>query len=594
LTTNYAYAVDADNNRAGDRLAGEPSAFYMAYDATPPTAVALEGLATETVGDPSSQFDLTWDASGVGPDDEGDENYPSGYTGNDVLSPWSTYRIYYGPYDPAAPEAASQTDIFNNFVSGGQYKTLSGWTSVVATTRIDDPSSPSTNYAGLATVGTQSNRLYDLPFDQDFVVVIVGVDSAGNEGSATMGSWSTNNTIRFAVTQGLMMARSAVVGAFPENNNLREGDKGAAALHWIAAGPTNAQGGYTQVTKDYDLIYWDAGSFEESSNSVWQRVGTVRTNWFTDATAQDYERGTVRFYRASYKDRWQRTNVVTGAKQRPMASEEVYGLHNVVLSEGFNYVGLHGVPYTNTFGGVFGTDTNFWPVGGTAGDATRVEFYTHGTLPTVTEVYFLGTDQRWYNSGNGQNVTWVQQPSNFFTRGFSITLPTNLVGRGYKTTTAWDFDANRAVDGMVWSPVLQVPTNGPVGAGSYSQVIHTGQTEGRVQTRIYNLVALNLPVSVHPSELNFPTNFTSGAPGVGDEIYTIDTSQKRLRNGSTIYRATSGDWYFFTGGGLVPEGYFKPNDMLVIVSRNGGVGNTWTWTYHPTNFYDLPTRNMGE
>jgi hypothetical protein len=114
-----------------------------------------------------------------------------------------------------------------------------------------------------------------------------------------------------------------------------------------------------------------------------------------------------------------------------------------------------------------------------------------------------------------------------------------------------------------------------------------------VQTRIYNLVALNLPVSVHPSELNFPTNFTSGTKDLGDLIYTIDTSQKRVRNGSPIHRAASGDWYF-TSGGAVPAGYFKPNDVLVIVSRNGGVGNTWTWTYHPTNFYSLPTRNMGE
>ena len=39
---------------------------------------------------------------------------------------------------------------------------------------------------------------------------------------------------------------------------------------------------------------------------------------------------------------------------------------------------------------------------------------------------------------------------------------------------------------------------------------------------------------------------------------------------------------------------FKPNDVLVIVEQSEGVGNSWEWTIHPTNFYDLPTRWMGE
>ena len=39
-TTNYLFAVDADNNRAGDRMGGEGSPFVIPYDVTPPTAVA--------------------------------------------------------------------------------------------------------------------------------------------------------------------------------------------------------------------------------------------------------------------------------------------------------------------------------------------------------------------------------------------------------------------------------------------------------------------------------------------------------------------------------------------------------------------------
>jgi len=110
------------------------------------------------------------------------------------------------------------------------------------------------------------------------------------------------------------------------------------------------------------------------------------------------------------------------------------------------------------------------------------------------------------------------------------------------------------------------------------------------------LVALNLPVSVHPSQLNLPTNFTRGPRDIADLIHTIDTSQKRVRDGNFVYANASDQWFFTGGAGTspVPAGYFKPNDVLVFISRNGGLGNTWTWTYHPTNFYDLPTRNMGQ
>ena len=46
--------------------------------------------------------------------------------------------------------------------------------------------------------------------------------------------------------------------------------------------------------------------------------------------------------------------------------------------------------------------------------------------------------------------------------------------------------------------------------------------------------------------------------------------------------------------GLVPAGYFRPNDVIVIISRNWVNAGSWTWTYDPTNFYALPTRWMGE
>ncbi len=606
LVTNFLFAVDRDNNRPGDRMASSAPAdpdipaFITAYDITPPTAVPMPANAasTDTVDDPTTQFDLEWTTAGVGPDDPDDPNHPTG-SGTDLLSPWSTYKVYYDAFDagqvPGGDPGHGFADayIYTNFIATGAY---TNWLAVTSTNDIVDGSASGTNYLALTNLSQNAIRLYDLDFDQDYAVVIVGVDRAGNEGSAGVASWATNNTIKFAVTQGVMAARGVIESHFPTNNNLRTADKGAAGLYWIAAGATNAQGGYTQVNREYDLIRWDSASFNELSNTTWQKVGTVQSNWFTDAEAQDFGRGTLRFYRASYKDRWQKTNAVSGQPQRPLASEEVYALHNVVVSEGLNHVGLHGLPYTNTFAGVFGTDTNLWPAGvSAAAGATKVEFYSSAAGAPVSEVYFFGTDGNWYQSGNPTPVTTSLQTSNFFLRGFSITLPTNLVGRGYKTTTAWtDFTQTTPVDAMVWRPVLQVPTNGP-GGGNFNHTIMTGDRSGRDWvTNVFNVVALNLPVSAGPAQLNFPTNFYRHSdPGLADQIYTINTMVKGVRGDDKIYSPSNNVWKFTGSGATVPSDYFKPNDVLVIVSRNGGIGNSWTWSYHPTNFYTLPTRWMG-
>jgi len=603
LITNYLFAVDRDNNRPDDRMASSASgdsyipSFGTAYDITPPTPVPLpaDAASTDTVDDPTTQFDIDWSTTGVGPDDEASTNYPAGYSGTDVLAPWQTYKVYYGTFDstevpPGDPgHGSGSAYIYTNFIATGTY---TNWPAVTSTNEITDPSASGTNYLALTNLSNARIRLYDLDYDEDYAMVVVGVDKAGNEGSANPSSWATNNTIRFAVTQGVMRSRAVVEDAFPTNNNLRAGDKESAALYWIAAGPTNASGGYTQVNKEYDLIYWNASSFDESSNNTWEKIGTVQSNWFTDAEGQDYGRGTLRFYRASYKDRWQRTNAVTGQAQRPLASEDVYAMHNVVLSEGFNFVGLHGLPFTNTFEAVFGTDTNVWPAAASAAaGATRIDFFQSGVSAPVDDTYFLGTDGNWYAT-NGVSVTTNLQTSNFFTRGFSITLPSpipaNLV-----TTNATDKNTGSNLTALVWHPVLKVPTNGPMGNAGFSQEISTGAA-GRPATNVYNIVALNLPVSVHPSEMQLiESGFVKGATNVSDQIYTFDTTTKGVRSSSTIFCDTNSTWRFVTGGGLVPSGYFKPNDVVVIVSKNGGLGNSWTWTYNPTNFYTLPTRWMG-
>ncbi len=605
LVTNYLFAVDRDNNRPGDRKASSAEsdetipAFGTAYDVTPPTAVPDVAATTDEVGDPTTQFDVFWDPDKlnyeVGPDDPTDANHPTQASADrDILSPWRSYKIYYGTFDPNDVPPGDpgpgfgDAYVYTNYVTNGAYLS---WLSVSFTNAIADPSGTGTNYLALTNRTQDRIRLFDLDFDQDYAIVVVGLDRAGNEGPATPGSWATNNTIKFAVTQGTLRAFAAAP-TFPAAGGTNAfqpwtapGQK-AAALYWLAAGPTNAQGGYDQVTKDYDLIHVDALSFQESSNWTWNLSGSVRTNWFVETNAFNLSREWVRFYRASYKDRWRRTNALSGLPQRPLASEEVYALHNVVISEGRNHVGLHGEPYTNTFAGVFGTDTNVWPAGASAAaGATRVEFYAPGTNAPVGDVYFFATDANWYKESPLTKVTTNLQAPGFFTRGFSITLPTNLAARGYATTNAWtDFTKSNSVSAMVWHPILRVPTNG------FTQTIAGGTTNDPM----YNVVALNLPVAAHPSQLNLPANFTKRTGRIYDSIYTINTTIKEAPAGEVIYCAASNGMWYFTKGGLVPTNYFKPNDILVIVEQSEGVGNSWEWTYHPTNFYELPTRWMGE
>ena len=652
LETHYLFAVDSDDDRPGDALASAtPASFLTAYDCTPPTKVGYfvdhrVEADTEDVDDPTSQFDVSWpgrtlNAAGtevdVGPDDNGLDCYPRGKTGTDVLSPWASYKVYYGKYNPldvpSDDDVASRDScfVYTNYIATGKYR---DWEYVCATNLAEDPLATVTNYVGLQRAATTKVRLFDLDFDEDYVIIVTGIDKAGNEGPAGLYSWATNNTIRFALTQGVMRARSAVIDAFGNNHNMRTGDEFTAALYWKAAGPADEQGG-VRVTKEYDLIYRDGANFDENPELGWSRVlNSVQTNWFTDASGFGNPRGRMRFYRASYKDRWQQA--VTNQqglvrRQRPLVSEEVYSMDNVVLSEGINNVSLQGVPYTNTFAGVFGTDTAVWPVGGTSAQSVQVRFYSqaqgggNGAKVEMTEGYYLTPAGKWLNDGGG-DVTDVLQDEAFFKRPFAIILPEPLPSQ-YVTTNAVNRDrTNAPLNAMVWHPLMQVPTN-----GTFRSSVTCGTGIDGVR---YSPVALNLPVTVGPGGLGLPIAGTRTVvetvsdpwteislleanekyPGAvhnlgetiveqgfmpgktsGDRLYVLDTETKAARDGSTIYCTTNGVWKFVKTDAEVPGNFIKPNDMIVIISRNPGTGGntTWTWTYAPTNYYRLPTRHMG-
>lgn len=598
LIPQYIYAVDADYNRPGDRLGGLTKFFYIPFDMTPPTPIPMpaggNGARVETVDDPTSQFDLEWSTTGVGPDNPASPIHPTKNAQDiDLLSQWHSYQIYYGTYDaqvvPLDDDPTSTNSyIYKTYIQNDAFRS---WTKIDPGTPIADPTAPGyqPTYHTLTNLETSRLRLYDLDYDQDYVVVVVGVDKAGNVGDADVQSWATNNTIRFALIRGNVIEKSAARAAFPEAQLTNAAAPTAAALHWIASGPTNEQGIYTAVSKDYDLITWDADRFQETTNNQWQLVDTVRSNWFVDDGGQMKARGQLRFYRASYKDRWRTTNVL-GKKQRRLASEEVYALHNVILSGGQNFVALHGIPYANTLAGVFGSLEAF-PGGDSLlpdSGATLVEFYTSSTNAMTYDQYWLDSDGRWNQAGGG-DVTTQPMPPDFFSRGFSITLPDPLPAR-YVTTNAWsDYTQTNRVPAMIWSPITQVPTN------AFRQTIMTGSRVGLQETLVYNVAALRLPVSAHPSQMNLlESGFVNGYRGLSDTIYTINTATKDVRSDSTIYCDADSVWRFAANNTLVPWGFFKPNDVIVIVSRNWVGDGQWDWTYNPRSFYTLPTRWMGD
>ena len=653
LNVKYLFAADADNNRVQDRRLGATATFYTAYDVTPPTAVQMNpesGASTEHVDDPTTQFDLTWNSSGVGPDDKDSPNgQAAGLTSNDALSPWYSYKIYYGAFDPEAwkgttPASGASTTarlatrgghvaratayeslaayINAEFIENEAYKT---WNSVTRGSEVEDPSATGANYNTLGTKTTSSHRLYDLDFDQDYVVVIVGVDAAGNEGPATTTSWATNNTIKFAITQGVMRAEAAIPEEWKSGLN---GADRAAALYWTASASDG------QVKRTYDLIYRDAKSFNESSNNTWSLVGTVQSNWFVDAGALDHDAGRIRFYRAAYENRWKdkvevstsgrrgETEVVT---QRPLMSEDVYAMTAVPLVQGMNYVSLHGFGVgngeTNTLGAIFGTDPGIWPVG-TRLDVFAGNGYTAGTIGsnTASRTYVLQAKASgqtdWYREEGGNVIelsTHVVNPD-IFRHGVAINLPpiTEQMRDTVITNNGKTYNA------IYWHPVLLVPTNNSLECVSKSTDIQNQETTGVVPVDFtmhvkagngrtgaaWNLCAVNLPVACHPSQLGLE-RFFMPASGMHltpdcDILYAYDSVTKSLRPGSGMFlghaSTNSADtnlvWRSIIGNNPEVHGHpFYPNDMIVILSRGKEGGEQdWEWTYSPTDFYTAPTR----
>ncbi len=149
--TVYLYAVDADNDRAGDREKSANASTVIRYDATPPTNPS--GVSHDFTGlDDTSEVELSWTTVS---------------TSADGYSDWAGYRIHYS-IDGSDPTTSS-------------------------------PFFDSGDYAALGNIATDTIVLTDLQFGEAYKFLVVGTDAAGN---ASGGEIEAVQLELFAFTSG--------------------------------------------------------------------------------------------------------------------------------------------------------------------------------------------------------------------------------------------------------------------------------------------------------------------------------------------------------------------------------------------------------
>lgn len=558
----FLYAADSDNDRFGDVSTSEGVPFRIAYDITPPTLISGQGVTGELTQDPRAAT-VIWNANSANP----------GHRSDGVeLSPWYSYRVTQQVKESSST-AVYPTAMLQEYAAAG------------SATLADVYEVDGDDNASLADISTGLFNVENLIFGETYQFTVQGIDTAGNVGP--LPTAVEYRVPEFQVTQGLSRTTADLPAHYPANKPR------TAAIYWLASRDANGA-----VWPDYDLLSWDSTSFNEREANVWRHVGTINSNWYVDDTALFREPGQMRFYRAAFKDQWDRTK-----QKYPTASAEVYALNNVRLGAGHNFVALHGIPYANTLRAIFGNDiTHLPPTQVLPGDNTgiRIEFYaqTNRTSGTTgiqsTAQYWLDSSGTWrcFNDP-GVDYTDKELSMNEIYRGFSIWLPSvdywPAGPDGYRTTVT--ASKSETLPYLNWNPVVRVPEN----YSFMNNVIYGGS----VQNPTYNIVSLNLPVATHPSKMNLIECGFVGArsvamKGYADQIFTVDPMTGTLKSTSGIYyqgTGSTGTWRFIIGDGLVPSDYFKPNEVITIVSKNGG-DSSWLW--QPTVPYTSPNKWMSE
>ncbi len=381
LNPHYLFALDADNNRATDRMAGDAKPF-TAYDSTPPP-VSTGLRATDAAGgsifgniDEASEILVQWTPGGT------NEAQAAGRRSFDQepLAPWDSYLITY--YEVQDTNGTPQA----NAVTSTLTRASPDWSTVF------------TNYAFTNLV------LSNLVYDSYYRITIQGRDQAGNIGLSTS---VIGNTDRFVVTQGVARSQSQL------------------QLRW--SGPTNEA-----TYRDYDVIYADAAmGFRNALTSDWQLLQYTNRPVLTDAGGPgrappgQLTGTTYRFYRVARQGRWS-TN-----QANRLASEEVYVAKAVTVNPGENWYSPFFVPDTSTVAYVFGT--NILHGGPTFDEGTKITWFQPSTGGTVGQngvtnrTVWLSSSGNWYFWPNTtSNANLYNFPAD---QGFLIELPTNQASR---------------------------------------------------------------------------------------------------------------------------------------------------------------------
>ena len=319
----------------------------------------------------------------------------------------------------------------------------------------------------------------------------------------------------------------------------------AAHLSWTA---TNENG---IIQRAVDLIYVDAASFTAALSNQWKHATTITNDTWAMEDSLNIPAGRTRFYRAAIGNSW-----MTNRNPRA-ASKEVWGIRPVTLYPGQNWVSLFGRPVNNTVIDLIGTNL---PAGSaaTSPDATKITWYARTAQSSppwwvaTQQVALVNDSGNYYWAVTEGGATWGNGVALPLHEAFVIEIPTN---RSPQTIYL----------------VGQVPTN------TLSQTVQSAlssTTKGR------NLISLNLPKAMHPSEMGLLTSGFKGglAPALSDQLWKDDRANQKAPY-AVWYRTTDGTWRMTHPIPFppVPTNYFSPDDGIVIWIQNS-TNNNWNLT----------------
>jgi len=350
----------------------------------------------------------------------------------------------------------------------------------------------------------------------------------GQDEAGNIGPMSaiTNVTLAgFNVTQGMF----SVVGGV---TNL--------TLFWHAA--TNAQ---NQIIREYDLISVDNSYYSNFYASAYTLRANGWSNRLTDVAPPSPS--VMRFYRASGHDQWRNDRAT------PVASEEVYVAKKIELYPGRNWLALPGVPDSNTMANVFGKNL---PAGSSPLDSTRVTWYNRSKTATSTGYVWLCAAPLQWSYTNGVSADNMRVPLQ---------------------------------DGCI----VEIPTNRPVSTFVFLGRIPTNTSKQWIRCCTNkNFISFGVPAYMHPRDMNLTNSGFKGhasTPIRSDQILKYNKATGATYPYNAWFRLSDQTWRLNDASRTpVPEGFYGPDDALVIITYAST--SDWMWTNRLP--YTLPTRYL--